>query len=241
MTFVSIPGGEFVMGCSPDDEICYSDFDKPQHKVKISPFKMSAYEVTQGQWEKVMGVNPSYHSENGGGVTCGSDCPVEQVSWDDIQLFIDKLNEDTQKSYRLPTEAEWEYAVRAGTTTRYYCGDDDCFDEAWNPIPCCLDDIAWHGLNSGLSTHPKGQKNPNKWGLYDMSGNVSEWVQDWFKEDYYSESPDTDPQGPDTGLRRVVRGGAWGNYANDCLSSSRTALVPTGIPHSFYGFRLVLP
>jgi len=185
-------------------------------------FKMSVYEITQGQWKAVMGNNPSYFS------SCGDDCPLEDVSWNDVQDFIDNLNQQTGKNYRLPTEAEWEYAARAGTTTKYYCGDNRS----------CLRDIAWYRDNSDNQTHPVGQKAPNAWGLYDMSGNVWEWVQDWYDSDYYSSSPETDPQGPDSGAGRVFRGGGWLNYEG-CRSSYRYGTRPSNGRNNL-GFRLCL-
>ncbi len=223
MTFVSIPGGMFEMGCSDGDSECYG-YESPQHTVTLSSFKMSAYEVTQDQWKQVMDNYPSYFS------SCGRDCPVEQVSYNRVQDFITNLNSQTGKNYRLPTEAEWEYAARAGTTTKWYCGNDGS----------CLDDIAWYADNSGLTTHPVGQKTPNAWGLYDMSGNVLELVSDWYDSEYYSKSPSTDPQGPDSGLYRAFRGGCWVRRAGGCRSSHRHAYYPSTAIH-YLGFRLVLP
>ena len=223
LTMISIPSGSFEMGCPDGDSDCWSA-ESPQHTVSISSFKMSAYEVTQGQWEAVMGSNPSIFD------SCGSDCPVEQVSWNDIQDFIDELNAQTGKNYRLPTEAEWEYAARAGTTTKWYCGDSES----------CLDDIAWYYDNSGNKTHPVGQKTPNAWGLYDMSGNVLEWVQDWYDRYYYDTSPSTNPEGPSSGSLRMLRGGSWYDSASFCRSSIRLSSFPSsGI--IYVGFRLALP
>jgi formylglycine-generating enzyme required for sulfatase activity len=185
---------------------------------------MSAYELTQEQWRKVMGNNPSFFK------SCGGDCPVEQVSWNDIQEFINKLNRITGKNYRLPTDAEWEYACRAGTTTKWYCGDDES----------CVDGTAWYGENSGDAPHPVGEKEPNAWGLYDMAGNIWEWCQDWYDANYYAVSPSTDPQGPDSGTKRVWRGGGW-NYATSfyCRSSFRDRYYPED-GFNFAGFRLAL-
>ncbi len=177
--FVKIPAGEFMMGDKDDG---------PIHRVKISQgFEIGKYEVTQALWEAVMGNNPSRFK--------GSDLPVETVSWEDAQQFISQLNsQDKRYQYRLPTEAEWEYACRAGTTGDY----------AGN-----LYEMAWYENNSGNQTHPVGQKKPNAWGLYDMHGNVWEWCADWYDSDYYRNSPTTDPQGPSTGSSRVHRGGVW--------------------------------
>lgn len=222
---VPIPGSIFEMGCSPGDSDCY-DGELPRHTVAISAFKMSAYEITQGQWEAVMGEKPSWFDE------CGSDCPVEDVSWYEMQDFIEELNSQTGKNYRLPTEAEWEYAARAGSTTKWYCGNDED----------CVTDIAWYGDNSGMKTHPVGQKQPNTWGLFDMTGNVWEWVQDWFDLDYYSSSPSTDPQGPDVISIHTVRGGGWDADDLYCRSSVRGGYSPS-LPdsQSSLGFRLCLP
>jgi formylglycine-generating enzyme required for sulfatase activity len=220
---IDIPGGTFEMGCSLGDSEC-NDSEIPRHPITISAFKMSTYEITQGQWEAVMGLNPSAFPG------CGDDCPVESVSWNAVQVFIDELNSLTSKNYRLPTEAEWEYAARAGTTTKWYCGDDGS----------CLDDIAWYQDNSGDQTHLVGQKDPNAWGLYDMSGNVWEWCSDWYDEDYYSSSPDTDPQGPDSGSKRVIRGGSWMGPAMWCRSSVRGSLPPLD-SYTYTGFRLCQP
>jgi len=230
---VSIPGGTFEMGCSAGDTWCEGDEsafqdESPRHTVTISSFKMSAYEVTQGQWETVMGDNPSYFSPGYDFPEC-LHCPVEQVSWDDVQDFIEALNSQTGKQYRLPTEAEWEYAARAGTTTMYYCGDDET----------CLADSAWYIDNSGEVSSAAGQKTPNAWGLYNMLGNVFEWVQDWYDEEYYTSSPGTDPQGLESGAYRVFRGGSWGSYARACRLSIRGYGSPS-FNGSFLGFRLCL-
>jgi len=151
---VSLPAGEFLMGDA-------SDYDAPQHQVKVNSFAIGKYPITQEQYQAVMGNNPSYFENN-------PQNPVEQVSWDDAQDFCQKLSEITGKNYRLPTNSEWEYACRAGTTTHYYFGDND------NQ----LGDYAWYYGNSQDKTHPVGQKRPNAWGLYDMYGNVCEWCED---------------------------------------------------------------
>jgi len=220
INMISLTGGTFEMGCSPEDNACYAD-ETPRHTVAVSAFKMSTHEITQAQWRAVMGSNPSYFSG------CGNFCPVENVSWNDVQEFIERLNFLTGKQYRLPTEAEWEYAARAGNTTPYYCGDDES----------CLDGIAWDGSNADAQPHPVGQKVPNSWGLYDMSGNVWEWCQDWYAEGFYEESPEADPPGPDTGLFRVLRGGSWGGSSRHCRSSNRQFYYPS-LSNSTFGFRL---
>jgi formylglycine-generating enzyme required for sulfatase activity len=181
------------MGCSPGDRECGDD-EKPAHRVRITrSFELGKYEITQAQWDVVMGANPSEFK--------GPDRPVEQVSWNDIQDFLRRLNgRNDGYRYRLPTEAEWEYAARAGTTGPYY-GD--------------LDAIAWYGRNSGNQTHSVGGKQPNPWGLYDMIGNVWEWCQDWYTNDWYqksAKSPAVDPRGPANGEYRVMRGGSWYQY-----------------------------
>ena len=208
MEFVYVPGGCFQMGSNNGD----SD-EKPAHKVCLEGFWMGKYEVTQAQWETVMGKNPSYFK--------GADRPVEQVSWNDAQAFLKKLNGNPSQSplnqggqrgvFRLPSEAEWEYAARAGTQTAYSFGDDS------NQ----LGDYAWFYDNSGNKTHPVGQKKPNAFGLYDMHGNVWEWCQDWYNESYYANSPQENPQGPSSGQYRLLRGGSWNCLTTYCRSANR--------------------
>jgi len=178
--FVKIAPGEFMMGCSTGDIDCNDD-ERPQHRVQITkPFEIGKYEVTQAQWQSVMGSNPS--------TSKGDDRPVETVSKNDVQEFVTKLNaRNDGYQYRLPTEAEWEYAARAGSAEQYVGGR--------------LDDIAWYAANSEDETHPVGKKKPNAWGVYDMEGNVREWVADWYARDYYSNSPAADPKGPAPGQR----------------------------------------
>jgi formylglycine-generating enzyme required for sulfatase activity len=191
MEFVLIPAGSFMMG---DDK--GGPHQKPVHKVTITkPFYLGKYEVTQEQWQAVMGNNPSHFK--------GPKNPVEVVSWNDCQEFLAKLNEKLRAGgakFSLPTEAQWEYACRAGTTTRYSFGDD--MDQ--------LKDYAWFGKEAEGTTHPVGQKKPNAWGLYDMHGNVAEWCADWWDEWYYFRNPPAnDPTGPNSGESRVLRGCAW--------------------------------
>ena len=200
----------------------YKD-ERPQHPVEITkPFYLQTTEVSQGQWKSVMGNNPSNFTG------CGDECPVEAISWDDAIKFVEKLNqiENTNK-YRLPTEAEWEYACRAGTKSIFPFGDDA--DK--------LDEYAWYYANSDGKTHPVGKKSPNAWGLYDMLGNVLEWCQDWYKSSYYSESPIADPKGPADGEERVLRGGSF----NHSASETRPAHRRRGTPNKNYkssGFRV---
>ena len=220
---VPITGGSFDMGCSDGDSEC-DESEIPQHAVTLSSFKISAYEITQGQWKAVMGDNPSEIK------TCGTDCPVDAVSWDDVQDFIDALNNKTSLRYRLPTEAEWEYAARAGTSTKYYCGNDES----------CLDTIAWYQGSADAQPHPVGLKAPNAWGLYDTSGNVWEFVSDWYDEDYYADSPAADPPGPSSGPGRIRRGGGWYYNAYSCRVSKRSYSYQEN-PGAGEGFRLVLP
>ena len=219
--FVLIPAGTFQMGCSSDKE-CDVD-KKPRHRVTISkPFYLGKYEVTQKQWEAVMGNNPSKFK--------GPDLPVERVSWNDAQEFIKRLNAmEGHKRYRLPTEAEWEYAARAGSETAYSFGDS----------VESLKNYAWYKANSGMKTHPVGKKRPNPWGLYDMHGNVWEWVGDWFGKKQYADGSAVDPVGPDKGKDRVLRGGSWDYVAKYCRSSHRDYDKPT-LTVSNDGFRLLM-
>ena len=215
MEFVQIPAGEFLMGSESEEAFSY--MEQPVTRVRISQgFFLGKYEVTQGQWQEVMGSNPSFFDE------CGPDCPVEGVSWEDVQEFIGRLNAAVgEERYRLPTEAEWEYAARAGTSGDRYGN---------------LDAIAWYDGNSGDRTHPVGRKAPNALGLYDMLGNVFEWVGDWYGD--YPGGEVTDPQGPASGSKRVRRGGGWIYYAGFCRASSRRNYSPGD--RSFYlGFRLL--
>jgi formylglycine-generating enzyme required for sulfatase activity len=199
--FVEIPSGSFMMGSENGEGNA-----NPVHRVSISQsFYMGKYEITQAQWKTVMGNNPSYFS------SCGGNCPVEQVSWDDAQEFIRKLNSlQSNYKYRLPTEAEWEYACRARTTGDYFGN---------------LDLIAWYRSNSGEKTHPVGQKQSNAWGLYDMSGNVWEWCEDWYGE--YQGGAVTDPTGATSGRNRVLRGGGWRDNAVELRSAYRYGYPPS--------------
>jgi len=212
---VRISGGTFIMGCTSEQRGCYNN-EYPAHEVSLASFQIGKYEVTQTQWEAVMGENPSKFSG------C-SRCPVEQVSWNDVQEFIEKLNTLTGKDYRLPTEAEWEYAAR-GDEGYEYSGSNN------------VDRVAWYG---GRKTHPVGKKSANGYGLYEMSGNVLEWCSDWYASDYYESSPGRNPTGPATDSMRVIRGGSWYYNAKYCRVANRARYPPdNGI--RFLGFRLAL-
>ena len=176
------------MGCSANDDACNAD-EKPSHRVRITKaFEIGKYEVTQAQWQAVMGTNPS--------VMRGEDRPVESITKGEAQDFLNKLNaRNDGYRYRLPTEAEWEYAARAGST---------------GPFAGKLDEIAWYAGNSEDETHPVGKKKPNAWGIYDTQGNVREWVQDFYSANYYSVSPAEDPTGPAAGARGGRGGGPRG-------------------------------
>ena len=217
MEFLFVKGGCFQMGDTFGD----GDADeKPVHEVCVDDFYIGKYEVTQGQWQAIMDENPSYNKN------CGDNCPVENMSWNDVQEFIYRLNQKTGQTYRLPTEAEWEYAVRAGSTTRYYWGNR-------------MDgDYAWYLENSGNKTHPVGQKKPNNLGIYDMSGNVWEWVSDWYDESYYKKSPRDNPQGPASGTAHVLRGGYSERYG-DALRCARRSWGFPGGGLTVGGFRCV--
>lgn len=213
---VELPAGNFDMGSSNGEAN-----EKPVHRVTIAkPFAIAKTEVTQAQWQAVMGNNPSYFT------ACGDSCPVEQVSWDDVQVYIKKLDAKTGRQYRLPTEAEWEYACRAGTQLEY-CGSDNA------------DSVAWNSFNSGSyffnTPHPVATKQANAFGLYDMSGNVWEWVEDAYHENYEGAPSDGSAWGG--GSMRVLRGGAWGGDAKLGRAAVRSKF---GINYRYYsyGFRL---
>ena len=216
---VPIPAGTFMMGSSPQ-EPGRADSEGPQYKVTISKaFQMGACEVTQEQYEAVMGKNPS---------ACkGPANPVEQVSWEEAMEFCKKVSAKTGQRVRLPTEAEWEYACRAGTRTRFNSGDEETD----------LADSGWYVENSDKKTHPVGQKKPNAFGLYDMHGNVWEWCADWYEE-RYAPAQSVDPQGPSTGRYRVLRGGSWHSGPQYCRSAKRYSHAPEERYDSL-GFRVV--
>ncbi len=215
---VAVKGGTFTMGASSGDSDAY-DWEKPAHSVTLGDYYIGKFEVTQELWEAVMGGNPSYFK--------GSNLPVEQVSWDDCQTFIRKLNSLTGANFRLPTEAEWEYAARGGSKSKgyKYSGSNN------------INDVAWYTGNSGSNTHAVGTKSPNELGIYDMSGNVWEWCQDWYGS--YSSGSQTNPTGPSSASNRVTRGGSWCYDAQDCRVSNRSSLTPDS-RYSFLGFRVVV-
>ena len=216
---VKVEAGTFMMGATPEMEKPNSD-EKPLHQVTlINDYYMGKYEVTQALWEAVMGSNPSYFK--------GDNLPVEKVSWNDCQEFISKLNSLTGRKFRLPTEAEWEYAARGGKKRRgyQYSGSSN------------ITDVAWYDGNSGSKPHPVGTKQANELGIYDMSGNVHEWCSDWYGS--YSSSSQTNPTGADSGSFRVFRGGGWGIYARGCRLSYRYIFTPDD-RRSYLGLRLAL-
>ena len=217
---VSVEGGTFMMGATPEQGDEALDKEKPVHRVTVSSFAMSQTEVTQELWLAVMGSNPSHF-------TGDPKRPVELVSWNDCQTFIAQLNQLTGKRFRLPTEAEWEYAARGGNRYKVtrYAGSNN------------IDEVAWYDANSGNTTHPVATKAPNELGLYDMTGNVWEWCQDWYA--LYSADDQTDPTGPETGNNRVLRGGCWNGGTNYDRISFRDNFRPSG-SNSSGGLRLVL-
>ncbi len=217
---IAVEGGTFQMG-SPESDAEADDDEKPQHEVTLSNYYIGETEVTQELWETVMGSNPSEFK--------GPKLPVENVSWDDCQTFIGKLNAQTGKTFRLPTEAEWEYAARGGKKSKGYTYSGS------NTIG----NVAWYDGNSGETTHEVGKKRANELGIYDMSGNVWEWCQDWYGETYYEKSPSTDPLGPDSGSSRVNRGGCWWRGARFCRVAYRYGDSP-GSRDDDLGFRLAL-
>ena len=216
---VYVEGGTFMMGATSERGSDAYDREKPAHQMTLSSFSIGKNEVTQEEWEAVMGSNPSYFK--------GKKLPVEKVSWDDCQKFIRKLNQLTGKQFRLPTEAEWEYASRGGSKSRgyKYAGGND------------VGSVAWYDGNSGGKTHDVGQKQPNELGLYDMSGNVWEWCQDWYGD--YSSSSQTNPTGSSSGSYCVCRGGSWSDLARFCRVSYRDGDAP-GFRIYDLGLRLAL-
>jgi formylglycine-generating enzyme required for sulfatase activity len=218
MKFAYIPAGEFMMGSPAGEKERIPD--ETQHRVKISKsFMLGVHEVTLAQWKTVMGDNPTQFED--------PDLPVERVTWDDAVKFCQKLSEKEGKRYRLPTEAEWEYACRAGTKTMYYAGDEEKD----------LAEAGWYLGNAEMRTHPVGQKKPNAWGLYDMHGNVLEWCGDWYGE--YAKADAVDPIGPNDGTLRVLRGGSWFPITRLCRAAHRSKHTPD-YRYNFIGFRVTM-
>ena len=216
MKFRLVPAGQLVMG----SESGYDD-EKPAHRVTMSrPLYLGVHEVTQAQYKQVTGSNPSHFK--------GPNRPVENVTWNDAQDFCRRLSDREGVEYRLPTEAEWEHACRAGTTTRYSLGDS----------AAALGDHAWYRDSSGYRTHDVGQRKPNAWGLYDMHGNVWEWCHDWFGP--YAAVAQTDPKGPGEGADRILRGGSWGVTPDGCRCAYRNRSSPDA-RHYGVGFRIARP
>lgn len=216
---VEVRGGTFRMGATSEQGGDACDNERPVHSVTLDSYYIGKTEVTQALWKAVMGSNPSHFQ--------GDNLPVECVSWEDCQTFIEKLNALTSKSFRLPTEAEWEFACRGGNKSHgnKYSGSND------------LNRVAWYGDNSGSRTHAVATKLPNELGIYDMSGNVWEWCADWY--DGYSSKALSNPSGPTSGSGRVNRGGSWINFARFCRTSDRVGNHVTRLA-SYLGLRLVL-
>jgi formylglycine-generating enzyme len=219
IAMVSVKGGCYQMGDTFGDG---EQDEKPEHQVCVDDFSIGTYLVTQAEWQAVMGDNPSSFAE------CGGNCPVESVSWKDAKKFIRQLNARTGKRYRLPTEAEWEYAARSGGKQEKWAGTIDANR---------LDEYAWYKDNSDMKTHEVGQKQPNGLGLYDMSGNVWEWCQDRYDEKYYEQAKEKNPKGPESGEYRVMRGGSW-NYDSSITRAAYRGDINPDNRNSDLGFRL---
>ena len=222
---VRVEGGTFTMGATAEQGRYADSDEKPTHQVTLSSYSIGKTEVTQALWQAVMGSNPSEFN--------GSNLPVENVTWEDCQAFITKLNALTGKTFRLPTEAEWEYAARGGDNSRgyKYSGSNTLSNVAW-----------YRGGNSSSTTHPVATKAPNELGIYDMSGNVWEWCNDWYSwysSSYYTSASQANPTGPNSGSERVVRGGSWSSYAFNCSVSKRYRFYPS-FRDTFLGLRLAL-
>jgi len=211
---VFVEGGTFMMGSE------HYNFEEPIHEVTLSSFKIAKYQVTQKEWKSLMGDNPSAYK--------GDNLPVHKVNWYDIDEFISRLNQATGKNYRLPTEAEWEYAAGGGNKGYgfTYSGSNN------------IDKVAWYTVNNNRGPEPVGTKDANELGIYDMSGNVWEWCNDWYGD--YPNTPQTDPQGPMNGEYLVIRGGCFNSYEEWCRVTMRMRSYPNSYSHNV-GFRLVLP
>jgi sulfatase modifying factor 1 len=221
MEMVYVRGGCYQMGDIFDDPEGGSE-EKPVHEVCVDSFYLGKYEVTQGQWKSVMGSNPSSDK------SCGVNCPVDNVSWSDVQDFVLRLNSSSGgRAYRLPTEAEWEYAARSGGKSEKYPGSNDD-----------VDNVAWHNDNAGEISQPVGTRDPNGLGIYDMGGSVWEWTNDWYDSDYYSRSPRNNPSGPSSGIDRAVRGGCRTGEEYNMRTARRNGYTPDTRRPSL-GFRLL--
>jgi formylglycine-generating enzyme required for sulfatase activity len=228
---VKVQGGTFTMGCTSEQGDCDSD-EKPVHSVTVSSFQIGKYEVTQAQWKAIMGTTLRQQRDKASPEWSlsgeGDNYPMYYVSWDEAQEFIKRLNKATGKNYRLPTEAEWEYAARGGKLSKgyKYSGSNN------------IDEVAWYDGNSDEQSHPVGTKKANELGIHDMSGNIEEWCQDWYGE--YFASSQTNPKGASNGSGRVFRGGCWDYYAVGCRVAIRGGCSP-GYRSYLLGFRVVLP
>ena len=226
-TMMPVAGGTFMMGINEEleqDPLHIRDAEKPLHQVTLSSYSIGQTEVTQGLWVAVMGSNPSLFSSNNG-YEDDFQRPVECVNWDDCQEFITKLNQMTGRAFCLPTEAQWEFAARGGNKSRgtKFAGSNNS------------NDVAWHLLNARSMSHPVATLQPNELGLYDMSGNVREWCQDWYGD--YSSGSQTNPTGPSSGASRVVRGGCWNLIATYCRLAYRDYFTPS-VTYRILGLRL---
>lgn len=238
-TMKSVAGGTFTMGATSEQGGDAGSREEPAHRVTLSDYYIGETEVTQALWQAVMGSNPSYFK--------GSNLPVETVSWDDCQEFIRKLNSMTGQKFRLPTESEWEYAARGGNKSKgyKYSGSNNIDDVAWywknsGDIYLAGSDNNWDSdrvFKNNCKTHPVATKSPNELGIYDMSGNVSEWCNDRYGD--YNTNTQTNPTGASTGSYRVYRGGSWGSYARSCRVSARFYITPV-IRDGILGLRLAL-
>jgi formylglycine-generating enzyme required for sulfatase activity len=215
LDLVLVQGGIFIMGCTLEQGGDCNNDERPAHKMTVQDFYLGRTEVTQALWTSIMGSNPSFWK--------GDSLPVERVSWVEVQAFLHKLNAKTGMRFRLPTEAEWEYAARGGLKSRgtKYSGSSN------------VDEVGWHVANSGNQTHPVAQKKPNELGLYDMSGNVYEWCSDW----YGNASVSSGTPWPTSGLYRVYRGGSWGDYDTSLRTTHRNSYKPD-LKRSYTGFRI---
>ena len=218
---IAVEGGTFTMGATSEQGSDAYDDEKPAHQVTLSSYYIGKTEVTQELWQAVMGSNPSKFS--------GTNLPVEKVSWEDCQSFVIKLNELTGKNFRLPTEAEWEYAARGGNKSNGFK-----FSGGNN-----IAEVAWYSENGNKISHPVATKAPNELGIYDMSGNIWEWCSDWYSSSYYTSSSQTNPTGPNSGSYRVYRGGSWSGNDRYCRVSHRDSNYPS-YRFNYLGLRLAL-